>query len=205
MPATATPSAQPVQVYQAAYPSYEAMLNRYAYRVDAEKTFIDKILGRQDSNRLQQLMQSQEIDREDIAELTFLIASINSKLVNFNDWDRYLLGKFYAWIDDFGTLCQEIINYETDCNNKNVGLIREDVGEQLKFILDRVKKHNLHNYKFLVGVFLYLSNSTLSISGVGFDTLTTSKFEYSYPYEGLSMAPQPEQKSVFSFFMKGRR
>lgn len=200
MPATATTQALPAAYGTA--PSYESRLNQYVYRSEQEKTFIDKILGRQDSVRLQQLMQSQELTREDISELLFLMSGINSKLINYNDWDRYLLGKFYAWIDDFGTLCQEIIDYESDCLDITTGLIRGDMGNQLKFVLSRVKNHNLHNCKFLIGVFLFLSNSTLSLSGAGFDTLTKSRFEYAYPYEAGAVPAQPESKNIFSVFMK---
>ena len=182
--------------------SYESYLRNYIHRPDVEKTFIDKVLGRQDAERLKELMAKSELTRNDLTELLYLLTSVNLKLVNFNEWDRYLLGKFYAWIRDFVTLCEDIIDYEDDINDPTKGLISNTTDTQLKNIIERVRKHDIHNCKFLIDVFLYLSNSTLSIGGSGFDTLTTSKFEYDYgPY--YTNPPQQKQ-SGFNFFMKGR-
>ena len=54
---------------------------------------------------------------------------------------------------------------------------------EIKDLITKIKNVDLHNFKFLVDVYLNLSNSTLSLTGVGFDTLTKSRFEYFYPMD----------------------
>lgn len=186
---------------------YESFLNKNILRADSERTFIDKILGRQDSEILRSLMKKEKLTREDISELLYLLSSINSKLSNFNDWDRYLLGKFFVWIREFATLLEEIHDYGKDLHDPETGMIRlmadekPEIIAQLSDILFKVENINSHNLKFLVDVFLYLSNSTLSLRATAFDTLTKSKFEYWYPNAPTQEASIPN-KGGFNFFMK---
>ena len=185
-------------------PVYDSTLNTLLYKSEMEKTFVDKVLDRQDYGRLQELMKKEDLESEDLSELLYLIGGIGVKLANYSEWDRYLLGKFYAWIRDFVTLCNEIVEYKKDAENPEKGLIvGQEINLQLITVLARIKKYNVHNTKFLTDVFLYLSNSTLSVTGVGFDTLTKSRFEYAYDQPD-SAYKQPESKSGMNIFMKGK-
>jgi len=183
---------------------YESFANKYINRSDVEKTFIDKVLDRQDIERIRELMKKKDLDTDDLSELLFLVSGIASKLSNFNDWDRYLLGKFFAWIRDFITLLDAVITYKQDLKDETKKLLENNNTEtalQLKEIIAKIKKLNTENCKFLVDVFQFLSNSTLSIEATAFDTLTKSRYEYWYP--GMQNAPQmPQQKSGFNIFMK---
>ena len=90
---------------------FEKDVGSMMFTKEQEKTFIDKVLDRKDSERLRQLMMTEELDRSQLLELLYIIVSINTKLVNFSDWDRYLLGKFLAWIRDFCTLHESLLDY----------------------------------------------------------------------------------------------
>ena len=173
--------------------SYEKTLSRYVFSQQSEKTWIDKILDRQDVEKIRDLMKKEDLGREELLELLYLLAGNELKLVNLGDWDRYLLGKYFAWIRDFVSVAELIFDYLEDLN-------KENYDEETKKAIDNVKKHTLHAVKFNVDVYFYLMRSTLSISGAAFDTLTKSRFEYAYPQAEIS--PQPEQKTFLSFFVK---
>jgi len=182
--------------------NYNQMLGSQLYTKDYEKTFIDKVLDRADSERLRELMKKGHLERSELLELLYLIIGINTKLVNFTDWDRYLLGKDLAWIRDFVTKIETLIDYMETIEDGQMGDITKD--GQIYRILKQIQKHDEHNIKFMVDIYLYLCNSTLSVSGVAFDTLTKSKFEYAYPAQGQYMPQQPKQ-SVVSRVFGGRK
>jgi hypothetical protein len=181
---------------------FEQDVGSMIYKTDEEKTFIDKVLDRKDSERLRQLMLEEELDRSELLELLYIIVSINTKLVNFTDWDRYLLGKFLAWIRDFTTLHEALLDYIEEYENLPENHERKKEIKQILDTLYSIRKHASHNLKFLVDIYLYLSNSTLSISGAAFDTLSKSRFEYSYPQRQYTPV-QPNRKGLLDVF-KGK-
>jgi hypothetical protein len=184
---------------------FEKQVGGMIYGSDEEKTFIDKVLDRKDSERLRTLMLEEELDRSELLELLYIIVSINTKLVNFSDWDRYLLGKFLAWIRDFTTLHESLLDYIEDYEKVENEAEKEKI-EQILDTLYSIRKHASHNLKFLVDIYLYLSNSTLSISGVAFDTLSKSRFEYSYPQRSYTPVQPAQKKGLLDVFKrKGER
>jgi len=168
-------------------------LNRYIFSQSAERTWIDKILDRNDVERIRDLMKKEDWTREDLLEVLYLLAGNELKLVNYGDWDRYLLGKYYAWIRDFVGIAEKIYDYLDDLKD-------EEIDDETRKMLENTKKQILHVVKFNIDVYFYLMRSTLSLGASAFDTLTKSRFEYAYPQVDISA--QPEQKTFMSFFMK---
>jgi hypothetical protein len=149
----------------------------------AEKSYTDKLLARKDVSAIQEIVKKDDLTRSELLELLYLLSSSEIKLANFGDWDRYLLGKFLAWIRDFVSMAEILYDYkEKYKNSKN---------ERLKSLMENNRKFMLHNIKFLVDIFLYLSRSTLSLSMSAFEILSTSRYEYAYPNMD-SMAPRAE-------------
>lgn len=102
--------------------SYEQSLAQHVFKKNAEKTFVDKVLNRQDNQRINELMKKKDLSEDDIHEILHLVSTINNKLANFDDWDRYLLGKDFAWIREFATHCVSVLNWETELKNKKKDL-----------------------------------------------------------------------------------
>lgn len=211
---------------QIPYTSYEQYISQTMNKQgDYDKTFTDKILGRQDTDDLIILIQKDELSRKDFSRILNIISGINSKLVNFNEYDRYLLGKFYTWIRSFIKLSmgciaiQELIEiYITNINKiltendevkKNIDIVDKlnqnlIIYKNCKDVLLKCRNIMCDDSKFLLDVFLFLSNSTLSLSAAAFDTLTTSRFEYAYP-GGHPQIPMmnlesPQKKNIFNFW-----
>jgi len=173
-------------------PEIEDFINRNVYEETREKTFVDKVLNREEAKRLQELTKKEDLNRSELLELLYLLAGIELKLVNFDAYDRYLLGKFFAWIRDFVATTEILFDYIADLKdmeNKATGKEKKDIKEMID-ILERIKKLDLHNVKFLADIYMYLCRSTLSIDASAFDTLTTSRFEYYYPVSQNQKEPE---------------
>jgi len=174
----------------------EDFIHRNVYEETREKTFVDKVLNREEAKRLQELTKKEDLNRSELLELLYLLAGIELKLVNFDPYDRYLLGKFFAWIRDFVATTEILFDYIADLKEmeqKATGREKKELKEMIN-ILERIKKLDLHNVKFLADIYMYLCRSTLSIDASAFDTLTTSRFEYHYP---VPQAPREPERRFF--------
>lgn len=223
------------------YPFYQN-LGRALFQGESEKSLVDKLLGRQDADKLHSLMQKEPLTKSDVEEILFLMTSIDQKIVNYDQWDRYVIVKLFPWVKDYSTICKTWMLYEEQYTNgdfdddftkteekevlaseirdklskldsedldkvleqikgkKTIKIKVKPVLEETKNIVSEITKYLQHNLKFLISVFLLVSNSTLSIDGAAFETLTTSRYEYSYPSFPM---PQPQQKSsVINLFKK---
>lgn len=223
---------QQMQTQQSqSYPFYQN-LSKMLFQGESEKSLVDKLLGRQDADKLHALMQKEPLTRSDIEEILFLMTSIDQKIVNYDEWDRYIIIKLFPWVKDYSTLCKTWMLYEEQYNQgkfdndftkienfkeevkvnikwlDNKEIVKEEtktvkpILEETKRIVAEISKYLQHNLKFLISVFLLVSNSTLSIDGAAFETLTTSRYEYSYPSLPL---PQPQQRGSITNWLTKKK
>ena len=193
---------QSMQTQQAS-PFY-SNLNKLIFHGESEKSFVDKLLGRQDADKLHELIKKEPLTLSDVEEILFLMTSIDQKLLNYAEWDRYVIVKLFPWIKDFSIICKTMMIYETQYSEGEFDkdFVNDKMREDTYKIIKEINKYLLHDFKFLISTFLLVSNTTLSIDGAGFDSLITSKFEYSYPTMPL---PQPqERKNILNIFKSKR-
>lgn len=171
--------------------NYEQLLGQNLYGGRNEKTFIDKTLARSDVDEIKEIMQKDYLTQHDIRKLLYQLAAIETKLLNFGDWERYLQGKYYAWIRDFAQSLEMNHKVLADIKKKDV-----KANDKVKRMLETVREKMQHNLLFLCDVYLYLGRSTLSLEATGFDTITKNRYEYFYPgyQQGLNM---PQEKKGF--------
>jgi len=205
------PTQQPTQQANP-YSAFYQDLSKGLFKGESEKSLVDKLLGRQDADKIHELMRKEPLTRSDIEEILFLMTSIDQKIVNYNEWDRHMLVKFFPWIKDYSTICKTWMLYEEQYKkgdfdteftitgkiklvdsktNKEYETEIKPVLEEVKNIIAEVSKYLQHNLKFLISTFLLIQNSTLSIDGAAFETLTTARYEYSYPSMSI---PMPQEK-----------
>lgn len=153
-------------------------IDRFALNL-SESTYTDKLLAKRVIERLQLYMRKKELTREDIYEILYLLTSEELKVLNFNEFDRYVLGKFYAWIRDFMVVADKIYQW-----------YEKETDEKIKKYLEKSKKEMESVIRFLVDVFLYLARSTLSKEAKAFDTLSKQRIEYIYP-QTIEQAQKP--------------
>ncbi|MEE9364815.1 MAG: hypothetical protein V3U92_19615 [Cellulophaga sp.] len=141
-------------------------------------------------------MKKDILTRPELLEIMSLLSGAETKLLSFNDFDRYLLGKFLIWIGEFGVVAEKLYDllnkYEEETKSiekskKKVKLKERklEFTRRTEFIEKQLKTGNKgmltlqHDFKFLVTLFLYLSRSTLSLKAKAFESFTTNRMEYS--------------------------
>ncbi|MEM5810114.1 MAG: hypothetical protein QW156_04480 [Candidatus Aenigmatarchaeota archaeon] len=153
-----------------------------------DKTYIDKILAKSESESLKSLIKKNELTREDLLEILYLLTGLEIKLSNFDEYTRYVLGKYFTWIRELVKIAEFIYDYEEE--------IRKGEDDEVNIVYQQIKNMMLHNTKFAVDIFLYLSRSSLSLEGVAFDKLSKSRYEYEY---GQQEMKEKEEKKFLGF------
>jgi hypothetical protein len=171
---------------------YEGYLGQHLYSGQQEKSFVDKTLARSDVDEIKDIMQKDELTLHDIRRLLYQLAAIETKLLNFGDWERYLQGKFYAWIRDFAQSLELTYSVIDDAKTG-----KSSMNKHTKAMLENCRKKMQHNLLFLCDVYLYLGRSTLSIEATAFDTITKNRYEYYYPGQQPGQPIETQKKGFF--------
>jgi len=208
---------------------FEQQLQNAMFSGSKEKTFIDKLLAKEDVDRLRELIKKPKLKREELLELLYLLGSTESKLLNYGEWDRYVILKFFVWIREFIKVAELLYDYTDDlerkentcssCTKFKKGYLSgdEDVCTcevfKTSIMLTKRTRQTLyncerlveHNAKFLIDLYLNISRTTLSIGGTGLLEILKNKYEIAYPQSpGISGAGQPNT-TTSGMFSSGRK
>ena len=155
-----------------------------------DKTFTDKLLGRQDVDAVRELMKKEPLERSEVLDLLYMLSSTESKLFNYSEWDRYVQLKFFTWIRDFVKIAEQVYDYEDDLKKNKV-----KISARAAQMISNNKRLIEHNVKFLADLYLNIGRTSLSVSGTGFIEILKNKYEISYPN---SMASTENNSGRFS-------
>lgn len=179
--------------------SFEENLSRSFFSGGSEKTFIDKILAKEDVESIRKLIKKSRLSREELLEVLYLISGTEAKLVNYSDWDRYVVMKFFVWIREFiqdSELLYDYIDYieskRVDPMNKSGERVKRDdavikkknlivISEKTDLTIESIRSVMEHNAKFLIDMYLNIVRTSMSIGGTGFLEILKNKYEISYP------------------------
>lgn len=172
--------------------SFEQQLQQGLFSAANEKTFIDKLLGREDINNIRKLIKKKEWTREDLLDVLYLINSGESKLFNYSSWDRYIILKFFVWIREFVKVLEMVFDDKEarEARIKN-GEIRYDKETEAMYKDVRLKME--HNAKFLIDLYITIGRTSLSLGATGFLEILKNKYEISYPQGVTANGVQNEQ------------
>jgi len=166
----------------------------------SEATSVDKLLDRGKYERLRQLMRIEVLSRKQLLEIMYLLSE--EKLVSFDYYDRYLIGKFFVWVREFAVIGEKYFDIQ-ERESKILNELKKDNSkkEEIKNqeeILNKINGNLLsiqHTFKFLVDVFLYLVSSTLSLDAVAFENFTKHRIE---EIGSERLRPPPEKTGFWS-------
>lgn len=151
----------------------------------SEKTFIDKLLARQDTEAIRELIKKPRLKREELLEILYLISGTEAKLLNYGEWDRYVILKFFVWIREFVKIAEMLYDYEDKLKiMEKTGEIR--ITPRARELLDNNQRLIEHNAKFLVDLYLNIGRTSLSVGATGLLEFLKNKFEIAYPQVGLA-------------------
>lgn len=204
---------------------FEQILQSAVFKNKGEKTFIDKLLAKDEADRVKELISKNDLTREQLLELLYLLSGTESKLLNYGAWDRYIILKYFVWIRQFIKICENLFDYQDDilrknktcanCNKlyekfqKNEKACECKKPKPLKVLTPRTKKllfnaqRNLeHAAKFNIDLYFNIARTTLSLGATAFMEMLSNKFEVSYPQGQPINTPiqqplQPIKKGLF--------
>lgn len=194
--------------------SFEQVLQQKMFAGKGEKTFVDKVLAKDDIESIRGIVKKDKLTRSDLLELLYLLSSAESKLLNYGAWDRYVILKFFVWIRDFVKVAELLYDYQDQlkkkasvckvCNSEEKTHGKEHafessfvITQRTQALLDNNERLIEHNVKFLVDLYLNIGRTTLSIGGTGLLEILQNKYEISYPDQAkLATAIQEQNRRV---------
>jgi hypothetical protein len=167
----------------------EDQIARSMFNESSDKTLLDKILGRKDSEEIRRIMRKDELTRTDLNDLLNLMASTNAKLLNFGEWDRYILLKFYVWVREIVKINELFFDFKDDMKDKKDITLTENADKMFNNIARQME----HNVKFMIDLYFNIANTTLALGGTAFIETLRNKYEIHYP-QTPGVATQTETK-----------
>ena len=192
---------------------FEKAIEQSLFSVQSEKSFLDKLLAKDDNEKIRELIKKPRLNRSELLELMYMLSSTEAKLVNYSEWDRYIILKFFVWIREFIQVAELLYDYKDDlsikertcseCGKSIPGKIGTPVDEPIakcnclipvsslilsdkaKKLLKNNERYIEHNAKFLIDLYLNIARTTLSLGGTAFLEGLTNKFELSYPNQSI--------------------
>jgi len=77
-----------------------------------ERTFTDKVLGLNNSERVIAIIKKSPLTREDMNELYSYMTAPEIKMLNFDEGNRYVIMKYFVWVADFVKIAQKFYDYQ---------------------------------------------------------------------------------------------
>lgn len=171
---------------------FEGNIEKGLFGKNPEKSFIDKVLARQDVEAIREIIRKPRLSREDMLEALYLISGSESKLLNYGAWDRYIVLKFFVWIREFVKVA-EIMYDVRDGIEKELG---NKVPPRTEMLLENNERLMEHNVKFLIDLYLNIGRTSLSLGGTGFLEFLKNKYEVVYPNGGNTAAMETAKKPL---------
>jgi hypothetical protein len=196
---------------------FEDSLAQHMFNVNAEKTFIDKVLARQDVEAIRDLVKKPKLNRSDMLEMLYLLSGVEAKLCNYGEWDRYIILKFFVWIREFIKIRELLFDYRDMLNIKSrfcsncrgyTDVLKDEqltpchcetpklefkINDRFDKMLSNCEYLMEHNAKFMVDLYLNIARTSLSIGATGFLETLKNKFEIDYP-QGMLQTPLQDTK-----------
>lgn len=165
----------------------ESQLQQAIYSGNLERTNFDKVLSKGEVLRLREIMSKEELSIQDISEAQNILVSTEAKLTNLDEWDRYVIGKYYVWVNEYAKRFSKSLRAEVFYKH-----IWNKLSKRTQGLRHEIMKEYTEGYKFLVHIYCYLIRTPLSIEGAAFDRLTQERKEIEYRGGNTVQAQQPE-------------
>jgi hypothetical protein len=178
--------------------AFEAGLGAAIFRGNAEKTYLDKLFSGEDADRIKELMKISPLDRSQLLELLYLLSGNEAKKLNYGEWERYIILKFFVWVREFTKQIERFFDYIENLKDK-----KEYVLNDTTLLLIKNNQRTLeHDAKFLVDVYLNIARTSLSLGATGFLEPLKNKYELEYTGRGLTGADTSKAKH---WWQKGKK
>ena len=182
---------------------FEQALQNSLYHQDHDKSYIDKILAVKEIERIKELQKKEKLTRSELLELMYSCLQTEAKLVNYGEYDRYVILKFFVWVREFIKVAEKMYDIKDDFEKKQKAGIYK-LKPRTEEILNINEREIEHISKFLIDLYLNIARTTLSIGASGFKELISNKFEFAYPQAATMTVPESTQKKGLVSWLGGK-
>jgi len=176
----------------------EENIARGIFTQPSEKSYLDKILGKNDVDRLRDLVKKDKLSREDMLELQYLLSATESKLLNYGDWERYVMLKLYVWVREFIKTTMYLYDYSEKIKDNKLGKDMQ-LSDRTKHLVENCTRMMEHNVKFMCDLYLNIGRTSLSLGATGFLETLKNKYEIAYPQTPTSQPQQEKQGGLLKW------
>lgn len=170
---------------------FEEALQKSMFNQDTEKSFIDKLLSKEEIEKYRTLISKPRLNRAEISVLINLLISSESKVLNYDGNTRYVINKFFIWVSQYAKVAERVFDFDENLKKKEK-ILNFELNERTKKLYDDFMRGIEGELKFLSGVYLNIGRTSLSEGGTGFYELLKNKFEIQYSQSGFAT---PEVKN----------
>lgn len=160
------------------YSQIEQRLGQAMYMNSPERALSDKALATKEIEAIKEIVKRDTLGLADLRELSYLLSAAETKLVELDHRERWLLGKYLTWINQI-TQIQET-NIKNMKVHKSTKISDFEISSNISLTDTMIFEILDEEIKKMVNIYLYLTRSSLSLDGVGFSSLLSQKFEYEY-------------------------
>jgi hypothetical protein len=166
--------------------AFAQQMAQAVYTPGSPKAYSDKLLAQDEVNEMKELIQRDYLTAGDLRRLGYLLSGNELKLVYLDPKERYLICKYLTWIHKAITVQQTRL--------RNIGILREKGASKIGQ-LAIMQAYNImdEDIKKMIGVYLALTRSSLSINGKAFVDLSTNRNETVYNYNQVPSFAQQGQ------------
>lgn len=170
----------------------EDAISKSIAKGNSEKTFIDKLLGREDVDAIREIISKQILTRDDVRQILYLLNSAEAKLLKYDERERYIILKFHVWIRNDVKHFDMFLEMEERYDKEGL----KSLSANSIMSLREIKKIMTESIKFLIDVYLNIGRTSLSVDGFAFDNILKNRYEVGYsqiapgatPAQGSSIA-----------------
>lgn len=157
----------------------ERRLSQAVMNGNIEKSYTDKLTAKDEMNDIRQIFRKSELNRSDLHDILSLMASSETKLVQFNEWERYIVLKLFVWLREFCKIMELMIDYKDYLETKHkAGDL--NFTDRAKVSFNNAYKTGWGNARAIVELYFMIMRTSLSINGRLISDLTKDKFEIQY-------------------------
>lgn len=153
-------------------PKDMSFVNRPTRYVD--RTFIDKLTAFENLKRMEEIHKEGIHNKSQLQEMLHLLTAIEPKFLNFSDWDRIAASLFFTRVRSY-------VKIGINAYAVKEVFAKSKVTERAKQIFGQVFDIIHENMMYIIDVFLYVTRTSLSVSGYAFGKLADNQFDL--PYE----------------------
>jgi hypothetical protein len=166
----------------------QQQIQNAVYSANYERTTQDQVLSKEEVLTLRNLLGKDYLNLKDINTIQNILVSNEIKMTNFNDHEKYIIGKYFVWVSEYAKRYSKSLSAMTFYQQYTGKLTTKTMESR-----QEIEKEYAGTYKLLVNTYCYLIRSPLSVKGALVNRFTTNTQEIKYSGQTPGVVPPQTQ------------